>query len=89
MRQRRPEFNSPLKVRAQEGRRKDVQNQENKQPLLPEEGNAMLLKQLVTHFEEPTRAIKPIDDPYSPRSAHRYYAAEVLKHYKNTDSLVF
>lgn len=49
----------------------------------------MLIKQMVTHFEEPKRTIKPIEDPYSPHSSKRYYVAEVLKHYKNTESLVF
>lgn len=51
MRQRRPEYNSPIKVRAQEGPRKDTQDQENKEPISIEEENAMLIKQMVTHFE--------------------------------------
>jgi hypothetical protein len=31
--------------------------------------------------------ITPIEDPYSPRSSHKYYVAEVTKHFQNVDSL--
>lgn len=51
MRQRRPEHNSPLKLRTQEIGSRGTHNQENKEPILIEDENAMLIKQVVTHFE--------------------------------------
>lgn len=47
----------------------------------------MLIKQMVTHIEEPKRISFPKEDPYSPRSSNQYYIAEVAKHFRNMDSL--
>jgi hypothetical protein len=47
----------------------------------------MLIKQLVTHVEEPRKIVLPKEDPYSPRCSSEYYVVEVVKHYRNMDSL--
>jgi hypothetical protein len=46
----------------------------------------MLIKQLVTHFEEPCKIVLPKHNPYSPRNS-QYYVGEVVRHYRNMDSL--
>lgn len=47
----------------------------------------MLIKQMVTHIEEPRRIKLPKENPYLPRSTSQYYVAEVVKHFRNMDSL--
>jgi hypothetical protein len=46
----------------------------------------MLIKQMVTHTEEPKRIMVPRENPYSP-TCSQYYVSEVVKHFKNMDSL--
>jgi hypothetical protein len=89
MKQRRPNHNSPLKARGPEGKGKGKAEEAEKDVNVEDlSENAMMIKQLVTRLEEPQHGISPIEDPYSPRSASKYYVAEVLKQYLNPDSLV-
>lgn len=55
MKQKRAEHNSPLKARKAQAEQKELENKQEKGKInhikIEEAENAMLIKQLVTHFE--------------------------------------